>query len=70
MDSPLTFWTYMLVVMPAPVWIPVVFAAFAIARKRFSLWMLFALVTAEAVAFGIISLVTAALWTMDSMNPN
>ena len=32
---------------------PLIFAAYAIGRGRFELWSLFALVTAEAIAFAI-----------------
>ena len=42
-------------VLSAPVWIPVVFAAYAIGRKQYGLKLLFALVTVEAIALAAAS---------------
>ena len=33
-----------------PFWVPVVFLAYAIGRKKFGLWLLFILLTIEAVS--------------------
>ena len=45
----------------APLWVPLVFVAFAIGRKRFGLGQLFALVTVEAVS------TFAAVWACNVM---
>jgi hypothetical protein len=45
----------------APLWVPLVFLAFAVGRRRFSMWLLFALLTAEAVS------TAAAIWAYHVM---
>jgi hypothetical protein len=49
-------------VFGSPVWLPIVFAAYAIGRRQFSLLVLFLLLTAEAVS------ITAMVWLMRTMS--
>jgi hypothetical protein len=52
-ESNLGNWVLVLVILPAPVWVPIMFAAYAVGQRRFSLWLLFALIAAEAATLGI-----------------
>jgi hypothetical protein len=45
-----------LFLLSSPLWVPIVAAAYAIGRKQFSLRFLFGVITAEAIALGIVSL--------------
>jgi hypothetical protein len=46
---------FIFLVFPAPIWIPIVFAAYAIGRRRFGLGVLMALMTAEALSLGLLA---------------
>ena len=45
-------WTSLL--LSSCLWVPLVFGAFALGRRRLGLWFFFALVTAEAGSFGVL----------------
>jgi len=42
----------LLVIWPAPLWIPVAFLAYALGRRRFNLWTLTVFITVECLALG------------------
>ena len=46
-------------VVSLPVWVPLVFLAYAIGRKTYSLRLLFVLVTVEAICIGFV------LWALN-----
>lgn len=53
-----------LAVLSAPFWIPIVFAAFWIGRKQFSIGQLFILITVEAISLGCALAMLAASFAL------
>jgi hypothetical protein len=44
-----------LMVLSAPIWLPIVFAAFVAGRRRMNLRLLFVFITIEAISLGALS---------------
>jgi len=61
LDSLVGSWFFMLVLMPAPLWLPAVFFAYAIGRKRFGVWLALWLIAAECVSLVAIAAVMSTV---------
>ena len=57
--------------MVSPFWVPLVFAAYAVGRRKFGTEFLLALLTAEAIAIGLaVTLAPAAMrWLVGGPTP-